>query len=189
MTESRAVITYLHTVAGPQRSRRAAGWTLPNTLRRPARDGHSAWPPCPAPSHCHAAQVSPFSSGCGHQGGRSRGTGLRHAECSVRASALQVLCSRDVVHHAHAQAPPSAAKLPELALGHFTSTPLLRDAAGASAPSVLAQRRAQPCCLQLRPMWPKPVKVEHGVGRKGGDGQKSYLIFSQFLLEGKVFNI
>lgn len=152
--------------------------------------------PTAPPPHSHTTRVSPFSSGRGHQSGCSRETGLRRAEFSVWASALQVLCSPHV-HCAHAQVPPSAGEPQQ-------SFPSQHLAAAHPRPPAKAGDGGWAQVLQALPLWCAPAPdaaplsaapacvagAREGqaqvVGRKGGDRQKSYLTFSQFLLEGKV---
>lgn len=181
MTECRAIIAYLHTVAGPFQTHSVV---LPGRATVP---GHPTAPP----PHRHTTRVSPFSSGRGHRRGCSRETGLRRAEFSVWASALQVLCSPHV-HCAHTQVPPSAGEpqqsLPSQHLAAAHPRPPAKAGDGAAGASTLRAPAPDAAPLSAAPACVAGAREgqAQAVGRKGGDRQKSYLTFSQFLLEGKV---
>lgn len=170
--------------------------TLSNTLRCPAREGHSAWPPHRTPSpQAHDPRVpvllGPWAPTWMQPGDRAPPCRIQCVGLGSAGSVFSAgpLCSRP----GPSLCWRAAAKPPESALGRCTPTASCKGgrwwlgsgAAGASAlrapaPDAAPLSAAPACVAGAR------EGQAQAVGRKGGDRQKSYLTFSQFLLEGKV---
>lgn len=167
--------------------------TLSNTLRCPAREGHSAWPPHRTPSpQAHDPRVpvllGPWTPTWMQPGDRAPPCRIQRVGLGSAGSVFSAgpLCSRP----GPSLCWRAAAKPPESALGRCTPTASCKGgrqccrrfrSARASARRSSAVLSAAPACVAGA-----REGQAQAVGRKGGDRQKSYLTFSQFLLEGKV---